>query len=550
MPCFASRAVSCVAAPWAVSFAALFSVGCSNSGEAAYPYDAAAARLDGGALRLDARAADARVTDAAFWSGASDAPVAARVDAALVDARPATDAGEVPDASAEPDAGDVDAAVDRCANRATAEPVTLYLSADDSNSMAAPVIVRRILRGGGLPPAHVLRTYEFLNYYDVRYPSPELGHINVVPEMRVGDEPGEYVLQLGAQAAPRELAPQPRVVTLVLDTSGSMAGEPIALERAAVLALAANLRAGDIVSAVTWSTFRDVPLENHVVTGPSDPALAALAASLYPRGGTDLNAGLRFGYEIARSVYDPARLNRVVLISDGLANAGVTEIGVIDDASEDADRDGIYLVGVGVGDGVNDTLMDAVTDAGRGAYVYLDSAAEAQSVFGPRFSETMEVALLGVRLELTMPWYMAITEFHGEELSTVAEEVRPQHLSPGDAMVFHQIVEACEPSLRADEDAITVRVTYTRPTGRVAAEDSTATTFGELLASPHPHLDRGDAIVAYAEGLRAAASRGEAAVARMDLLRAIELADAVDPAGTDPAMEEIRELAGLAASRL
>ena len=85
-------------------------------------------------------------------------------------------------------------------------------------------------------------------------------------------------------------------LTFVLDTSGSMAGLPIAVERATVLAIAENLRAGDVVSMVTWNTANRVMLDSHQVTGPSDALLVQSAQTLQASGGTDLNGGLVAGY--------------------------------------------------------------------------------------------------------------------------------------------------------------------------------------------------------------------------------------------------------------
>ena len=67
--------------------------------------------------------------------------------------------------------------------------------------------------------------------------------------------------------------------------------------------------------------------------------------------------------------------HRVVLISDGGANAGVTDLDLIASEASDSDGEGTYLLGVGVGSpGVyKHELMDAVTDAGKGAYVFIDS---------------------------------------------------------------------------------------------------------------------------------------------------------------------------------
>ena len=66
-------------------------------------------------------------------------------------------------------------------------------------------------------------------------------------------------------------------------------------------------------------------------------------------------------------------LNRLVLISDGGANAGVTDIEIIAENAAYGGSDGIYLVGVGVdkNSNYNDELMDDVTDAGKGASVFL-----------------------------------------------------------------------------------------------------------------------------------------------------------------------------------
>jgi len=478
---------------------------------------------DGSAGRLDSSSGGG--ADAGSWTGPGDP------------------AGDDRPGEGSADAGPADAGADKCALRETMEPITLYLSADDSNSMASPAIARRQIReGGGIPTRSYLRTYEFLNYYNVVYPLPEAGHVNVVPELRAGDEPGEMTLQIGVQAPAPPEQPKDRVITLVLDTSGSMGGRPMELERAAARAIAASLEEGDIVSMVEWNTTRTVPLEAYRVRGPSDPTLIAAIDRLTAGGGTNLAEGLRYGYEIAAAHYDPRKLNRVVLISDGQANVGVTSEVLIGMHADDAESDGIYLVGVGVGDGVNDTLMDEVTDAGRGAYVYVDSAEEARHLFVDRFDEVMEVSLLEVRLELTLPWYMAVAVFHGEEISTDPREVRPQHLAPGDAMVFHQELAACDVDELSGADTIHARATYLRPDGRVGAADEHEATIDELLARPDVGFARGNAIVAYAEALKQAGDLGGGAEAIAVLEEARTTVRAANPGGTDPALTEIESL--------
>src|SRR4029079_11725586 len=135
-----------------------------------------------------------------------------------------------------------------------------------------------------------------------------------------------------------------------------------------------------IVNMVTWNTNNNTLLSGYPVTGPSDPKVLALINGLQASGGTDLHSGLVAGYNLAQANYGTDRLNRLILISDGGANVGVTDKDLIALHSQDADKEGIYLVGVGAGPAefYSDELMDTVTDKGRGAYVYLDTPAEAQ----------------------------------------------------------------------------------------------------------------------------------------------------------------------------
>lgn len=461
-------------------------------------------------------------------------------------APPAYDASK-PSEDAGGDAADDDAGA--CAALDSSKSLVLYQSADDSNSMASPALVRKAIRAGGYVDPSLVRTYEFFNYYRIAYTPADAGHVRVVPELRPSpDADGEYTLQIGLQS---ELAHSPRRqmnIALVLDTSGSMAGDRIARERAAVNAIIGQMRQGDLISMVTWNTANQVLFDAHQVSGPNDPALLSAVANLDANGGTDLDSGLQKGYAIAQAHYDKSLMNRVVLISDGEANVGVTAGDVIGKASHSADDEGIYLVGVNVGDAAGDALMNIVTDMGRGASVFLDSEQEAAAMFGARFDETMEIAARGVRLELTLPWYMTMKKFSGEQSSTNPKDVDPQHLAPSDAMVFYETFLPCDPSVVDPKDAIVAKATYETPILHAAQEDSTATTIGELLAAGADHLAKGRAIYAYAEALKAVGGLSGAA-AKQKLNDAIAVVDAADPGHQDAELAEIRDLLALYATR-
>jgi len=409
----------------------------------------------------------------------------------------------------------------------------LYLSADDSNSMGSPALAREELRAH--TPPFLIRTYEFLNCFSFDYPAPPVGELAIFAEMAPAEETGQFDMQLAVRSFDAPEQRRPMTITFVLDTSGSMGGVPIERERAVVMAIAENLAAGDIVNMVTWNTSNAVVMAGHEVSGPNDPKVLEAAGALQSGGGTDLNGGLKAGYQLANQHYGELRLNRIVLISDGGANVGVTDADLIGINSEDGDKEGIYLVGVGTGPpaGYSDQLMDAVTDAGRGAYVYVDSEDEARHMFVERFDEVMEVAARAVQVELTLPWYFQMHKFYGEEYSENPEEVDPQHLAPSDAMVFHQVLRACDPAVVVDADEVKVAVRWQQPITYSEHETSFATTVGALLAGDADRLLKGKAIVAYAEALRS----GEQA----DLQAAHQRIEAAG-ASSDPELAEIAKL--------
>ena len=441
-----------------------------------------------------------------------------------------------PDGTA--DAGE-DAQPPLCDTLDKSKPVVLYLSADDSNSMASPVHTRELLGLGVAPMPYEVRTYEFLNYYNVEYPAPDQGKLAIFPELDAVAAPGEFDFQIGVRSFDAVKPRRPMTMTFVLDTSGSMSGPAIERERATIAAIAKSLAEGDIVNMVTWNTSNNVVMEGRIVTGPNDVQVLAIANSLEAAGGTDLDSGLAKGYELAQKHYGPDRLNRVILISDGGANVGVTSADLIGLKSKDADKEGIYLVGVGAGPALSysDELMDIVTDKGRGAYVYLDNPGEATTMFVNRFDEVMEVAARGVQVELTMPWYFQMHKFYGEEYSSNPQEIEPQHLAPGDAMVFNQVLKACDPMVIDPADTITVRAKWKTPLSYLDQQTEVTMKVGDLLSAQKQGLPKAKAIVAYAEALKAPSKQA--------FDDALVLIQAADPSGNDQALKEIKSLIAL-----
>lgn len=429
---------------------------------------------------------------------------------------------------------------DFCAD-ATDMAVTLYMSADDSGSQAQPVYARWMVAQGqastikNTPP----REYEYLNYYTFDYPAAPAGELAIVPELRYHADLDEYSLLVGV-VAPAVALNARRSWNLVfsVDTSGSMSESPLANAKHVMSALAAQMQAGDIVSIVSWSSSQSVVLQAHPVSGANDPTLLTAIAGLSANGSTDLHGGLVRAYELANQNYTSSRLNRVILISDGGANTGITDEDLIGSEASGADGDGIFLVGVGTSDSYNHTLMDTVTDAGRGAYMYVPNQAEANKVFGPdRVLSNVEIAAQNVRLELTLPPQFVIQKFHGEQISTEPSEVREQHLAPNDQMLYHSTFIYCGDG-DPQAESLAFRVTWTDPLTKADLDTQITIPVSDLLLAKAAHLEKAELLVDYARLLVNAdvLDASDWTSSKQNLLNQIQTYSA---ATADPEMPEI-----------
>lgn len=387
----------------------------------------------------------------------------------------------------------------------TVNAASFHIAPADSNSMAGPVWARFLINHGQKVDSEI-RINEFLNYYRFDYAPPDSGPVRVAAQIRPTDEDGSLDLQIGVRALDLDPAGRRALnVTLAIDTSESMAGTPIQRAKQICVALANSLRTGDVISMVTWDAGQNAALQSHAAQGPGDATVIGRCNALAADDADDLHAGLTKAYALAALDFDPARINRVVLVSDGAVEVSAEDTALIAAHADDAQGEAIYLVGVGVGDDdspdhYSDTLMRAVTAAGKGAHIFIDSAEEATEMFGDRLVSLIEIAARDVLVDLTLPPTFELAE---EQAIYTADPIapEPQHLSPGDAMVFQLAAWSCDSSVPTEDDPVLITATYQDPITREAGSTEFELTLGELLEHDASALIKGGAVTAYARTL-------------------------------------------------
>jgi Ca-activated chloride channel family protein len=203
-------------------------------------------------------------------------------------------------------------------------------------------------------------------------------HLNAHLDVDVlAHETGDHVsvlVELTAPELPTDTSRPPSTLVVVLDRSGSMAGDRIQGAKTALLSLVDRLDPRDRFGLVTFDDTVDIV----VPAGPlaDKPAVKQAINGVYDRGSTDLSAGYFRGLQEARRVAgDTGAI--VLLISDGHANAGICDPAQLGDVARKAHADGITTTTLGFGLGYDEQLMSALAAGGAGNELFAGTADDA-----------------------------------------------------------------------------------------------------------------------------------------------------------------------------
>ena len=292
--------------------------------------------------------------------------------------------------------------------------------AQDATSTAAAARTRYLAEAGVLPTSREVAVEEFVNYHRHQIGRPKAGEA-VALDLRWGNDQvsgngREAVLQIGfstALANDRQRL-RPINLALVIDKSGSMAdADKLSRVKEALLTLVNQLRETDVLSIVVFDSEAQVLMPARTLSDKE--SIKRLISGIQPGSSTNIHAGLMLGYQEALRNYRREATNRVVLLTDGIANQGVTNPDRIASDSLSFNDRGIDLSTIGVGLDLNKDLLRQLAKSGRGLFHFVADAQDITKVFVKEVQSLVSPVASEPNLEIEYDSGLELAQLYGYE---------------------------------------------------------------------------------------------------------------------------------------
>jgi Ca-activated chloride channel family protein len=169
-------------------------------------------------------------------------------------------------------------------------------------------------------------------------------------------------------------------LVLVIDRSGSMGSEnKLEQVKTSAVEILNNLNPSDRLAIVTYDDSINTLLPSTSVEDKN--YIRELIYGLHPGGSTNLSGGMMAGFAEAQRNFREDSVNRIVLLSDGLANVGIVDPTQIANQAKRIRENKISVSAMGVGIDYNENLMASIADYSGGNYYYINQETSMASVF-------------------------------------------------------------------------------------------------------------------------------------------------------------------------
>ncbi len=269
----------------------------------------------------------------------------------------------------------------------------------------------------------------------------------------------ELLIRITSPAKQENNATRPKLnLALVLDRSGSMEGTRLEYAKAAAKYAISQLLPTDRISVTIFDHEVTTLIANQNAHNPQK--MIAAIEEIQSRGNTDLQAGWYEGGTQAARGLEPERLNRVLLLSDGETNAGITDPNAICQQVAGLATRGISTSTLGVGVGFNEDLLEAMALSGDGNYHFIEHPAALPHLFAIELNGLLNTFGRLVSLGIESKNETRVLDVLNDYQQTNTNRYKLDQLRFGQTL--ETIVRLEIPNKRLSDDILELRLAYTQ----------------------------------------------------------------------------------------
>ena len=287
--------------------------------------------------------------------------------------------------------------------KTTDKEASSYFSLD--RNTATYSLVRRQINSNRTIAPDSVRIEEMINYFGYDFDAPTDKAVAVSSYLAPCPWNEENMLMLaGVKTKEYNLESEACNYVFLIDVSGSMSGsDRIGLAQKGIEKLVNNLGDNDVISLVTYASGVKTHFTGKECTAAGKKDIIKAIKGLKASGATNGGDGLKRAYDAAERHYISDGNNRVILISDGDFNVGMSSQNELKEFIQDkAEKSGVYLSVLGVGLGnTRDSILETLATCGNGNYAYLDNDLEAEKVLVNELGGTLKTVAKDAKAGVT-----------------------------------------------------------------------------------------------------------------------------------------------------
>ena len=208
------------------------------------------------------------------------------------------------------------------------------------------------------------------------------------------------MLDLTAPANPAQSTRPGQAIQVVLDRSGSMDGQPLDAAKGSLLKLVDRLAPQDAFGLVAFDDSALVIVPTRTMADHHMPSLRKAIREMHTGGSTDISAGYLMGLRELNRVQATGG-STLLLISDGHANAGEQDPKFFQEVSTKSATEKVTTSTIGLGNGYDETILEALAQGGGGAHRFAGSIDEAVGAIAAEVDDLLDKTIVNAVLRVT-----------------------------------------------------------------------------------------------------------------------------------------------------